>query len=105
MNKHLFQLVIILLIATGSIAQLVPLNTNGTSAEMGNYFSSYYDRSILKATLGNSDLFQDSDGVIYIANYGDGILQFDGQRVTRAIDEKGNKLNSLTFSILLISKD
>ena len=104
MNKHLFQLVIILLIATGSIAQLVPLNTNGTSAEMGNYFSSYYDRSILKATLGNSDLFQDSDGVIYIANYGDGILQFDGQRVTRAIDEKGNKLNSLTFSILQDSK-
>ena len=71
---------------------------------MGNYFSSYYDRNTLKARLGNYDLFQDDDGVIYVANNGDGILQFDGQRVTRAIDEKGNKLNLRTFSILQDSK-
>lgn len=71
---------------------------------MGNYFSSYYDRSILKATLGNTDLFQDDDGVIYVANLGDGILQYDGQRVTRAIDEKGNKLNLKIWSILQDSK-
>ena len=104
MNKHLFQLVIILLIAAGSFAQLLPLKTKGTSAEMGNYFSSYYDRNILKATLGNSDLFQDDDGVIYVANNGDGILQFDGQRVTRAIDEKGNKLNLRNSLMLQDSK-
>ncbi len=104
MNKQLFQLVISLLIAISPSAQLVPLNTKGTSAEMGNYFSSYYDRSILKATLGNTDLFQDDDGVIYVANLGDGILQYDGQRVTRAIDEKGNKLNLKIWSILQDSK-
>jgi ligand-binding sensor domain-containing protein len=104
MNKQLFQLVISLLIAISSFAQLLPLNTKGTSAEMGNYFSSYYDRSILKATLGNTDLFQDDDGVIYVANLGDGILQYDGQRVTRAIDEKGNKLNLRIWSILQDSK-
>jgi len=104
MNKQLFQFVISLLIAISSFAQLVPLRTKGTSAEMGNYFSSYYDRSILKATLGNTDLFQDDDGVIYVANLGDGILQYDGQRVTRAIDEKGNKLNLRIWSILQDSK-
>ena len=104
MNKKFLHLVIGLLITISSFAQLVPFNTKGTSAEMGNYFSSYYDRNTLKARLGNYDLFQDDDGVIYVANNGDGILQFDGQRVTRAIDEKGNKLNLRTFSILQDSK-
>ncbi len=104
MNKQLLQLVISLLIAISSFAQLVPLSNKGTSAEMGNYFSSYYGRNILKATLGNSDLFQADDGVIYSASQGDGILQFDGQRVTRAIDEKGNKLNLQLWSIFQDSK-
>ena len=104
MNKQLLHLVIGLLLTISSFAQLMPFNTKGTSAEMGNYFSSYYDRNILKATLGNTDLLQDDDGVIYVANLGDGILQYDGQRVTRAIDEKGNKLNLRIWSILQDSK-
>ena len=104
MNKQLLQLVISLLIAISSFAQLLPLRTKGTSAEMGNYFSSYYDRNILKASLLNSALFQDADGVIYAGNVFDGLLQFDGQRVVRVIDEKGHKLNMYVRSIEQDSK-
>lgn len=57
--------------------------------EIGNLFVKNYSRSFLNSTAGNWCLLQDKDGVMYIGNTADGVIVYDGQRLTRVLDEKG----------------
>ena len=57
--------------------------------EIGNLFVKSYSRSFLNSTAGNWCLLQDQEGLIYIGNTADGVIIYDGQRLTRVLDEKG----------------
>ena len=57
--------------------------------EIGNLFVKNYSRAFLNSRAGNWCLLQDQEGVIYIGNTADGVIIYDGQRLTRVLDEKG----------------
>lgn len=73
--------------------------------ETGNFFVSNYSRSFLNSISGNWSLLQDPDGVIYIGNTYDGILIYDGQKIRRVNDEKGDPKLGLTRALIIDSKN
>ena len=72
--------------------------------EIGNLFVKNYSRAFLKSTAGNWCLLQDRDGVIYIGNTADGVIVYDGQRLTRVLDEKGFPKKGLARDLVKDSK-
>ncbi len=87
MNK-IYLLIQILLLAFLSRAQI---NANGYP------FYTYYDSKDYNAYDQNWDVVEDNNGIIYVANNHDGILQFDG--VTWRKIEIENKLEVRTLAI------
>ena len=73
--------------------------------ETGNFFVSNYSRSFLNSISGNWALLQDPEGVIYIGNTYEGILVYDGQKIRRVIDTKGEQKMGLTRSLIMDSKN
>ena len=61
--------------------------------EIGNFFISHYKRDFLNSSFGNYVVYQDKDGVIYVGNVKNGLIEFDGQRVRRVL-QNGKPLNA-----------
>lgn len=72
--------------------------------EIGNLFVKNYSRAFLNSTAGNWCLLQDRDGVIYIGNTADGVIIYDGQRLSRVLDEKGDPKIGLARDLVMDSK-
>lgn len=53
--------------------------------ELGNFFISHYKRDFLTSSFGNYVVLQDKEGVIYVGNVKNGLIEFDGQRVRRVL--------------------
>lgn len=80
-------------------------NAQQTKIETGNFFVSNYSRSFLNSISGNWSILQDPEGVIYIGNTYEGILMYDGQKIRRVIDTKGEQKMGLTRSLIMDSKN
>ncbi len=61
--------------------------------EIGNFFISHYKRDFLNSSFGNYVVHQDQDGIIYVGNVRNGLIEFDGQRVRRVL-QNGKPLNA-----------
>ena len=66
---------------------LVSQNTDSKDLEQGNFFISHYKRDFLRSSFGNHVVMQDKDGVIYVGNVKNGLIEFDGQRVRRVLQD------------------
>jgi AraC family chitin signaling transcriptional activator len=75
--------VIVLLIFLPFFA--VSQNTDSKDLEQGNFFISHYKRDFLRSSFGNYVVMQDKEGVIYVGNVRNGLIEFDGQRVRRVL--------------------
>ena len=64
---------------------VVSQNTSSKDLEQGNFFISHYKRDFLKSSFGNQVVMQDKEGVIYVGNVRNGLIEFDGQRVRRVL--------------------
>lgn len=53
--------------------------------ELGNFFISHYKRDFLRSSFGNYLVLQDKEGVIYVGNVKNGLIEFDGQRVRQVL--------------------
>jgi hypothetical protein len=60
-------------------------NTDSKDLELGNFFISHYKRDFLRSMFGNYVVLQDKEGVIYVGNVRNGLIEFDGQRVRRVL--------------------
>ncbi len=80
-------------------------NAQQAKIETGNFFVSNYSRSFLNSISGNWSILQDPEGVIYIGNTYEGILMYDGQKIRRVIDTKGEQKMGLTRSLIMDSKN
>ena len=63
----------------------VSQNTDSKDLEQGNFFISHYKRDFLNSSFGNFVVLQDKEGVIYVGNVRNGLIEFDGQRVRRVL--------------------
>ena len=63
----------------------VSQNTDSKDLEQGNFFISHYKRDFLKSSFGNYVVLQDKEGVIYVGNVKNGLIEFDGQRVRQVL--------------------
>ena len=63
----------------------VSKNTDSKDLEQGNFFISHYKRDFLNSSFGNFVVLQDKEGVIYVGNDRNGLIEFDGQRVRRVL--------------------
>ena len=63
----------------------VSQNTDSKDFEQGNFFISHYKRDFLRSAFGNYVVLQDKEGVIYVGNVRNGLIEFDGQRVRRVL--------------------
>ena len=63
----------------------VSKNTDSKDLEQGNFFISHYKRDFLNSSFGNFVVLQDKEGVIYVGNVRNGLIEFDGQRVRRVL--------------------
>jgi hypothetical protein len=63
----------------------VSQSTGSKDLEQGNFFISHYKRDFLKSSFGNQVVMQDKEGVIYVGNVRNGLIEFDGQRVRRVL--------------------
>ena len=61
--------------------------------EIGNFFISHYKRDFLNSSFGNYVVHQDKDGIIYVGNVRNGLIEFDGQRVRRVL-QNGKPMNA-----------
>lgn len=64
---------------------VVSQNTDSKDLEQGNFFISHYKRDFLKSSFGNYVVLQDKEGVIYVGNVKNGLIEFDGQRVRQVL--------------------
>lgn len=64
---------------------VVSQNTDSKDLEQGNFFISHYKRDFLRSMFGNYVVLQDKEGVIYVGNVRNGLIEFDGQRVRRVL--------------------
>ena len=64
---------------------VVSQNTDSKDLELGNFFISHYKRDFLRSMFGNYVVLQDKEGVIYVGNVRNGLIEFDGQRVRRVL--------------------
>ena len=64
---------------------VVSQNTDSKDLEQGNFFISHYKRDFLRSAFGNYVVLQDKEGVIYVGNVRNGLIEFDGQRVRRVL--------------------
>lgn len=58
---------------------------NDKNLELGNFYISHYKRDFLNSSFGNYVVHQDMEGVIYVGNVKNGLIEFDGQRVRRVL--------------------
>jgi len=65
----------------------VSQSTDSKDLEQGNFFISHYKRDFLRSSFGNYVVMQDKDGVIYVGNVKNGLIEFDGQRVRRVLQD------------------
>ena len=63
----------------------VSQSTDSKDLEQGNFFISHYKRDFLKSSFGNYVVLQDKEGVIYVGNVKNGLIEFDGQRVRQVL--------------------
>lgn len=64
---------------------VVSQSTDSKDLELGNFFISHYKRDFLRSMFGNYVVLQDKEGVIYVGNVRNGLIEFDGQRVRRVL--------------------
>jgi hypothetical protein len=64
---------------------VVSQNTDSKDLEQGNFFISHYKRDFLRSMFGNYVVLQDKEGVIYVGNVRNGLIEFDGQRVRQVL--------------------
>ena len=64
---------------------IVSQSTDSKDLELGNFFISHYKRDFLRSMFGNYVVLQDKEGVIYVGNVRNGLIEFDGQRVRRVL--------------------
>jgi len=64
---------------------VVSQNNDSKDLEQGNFFISHYKRDFLKSSFGNYVVLQDKEGVIYVGNVKNGLIEFDGQRVRQVL--------------------
>jgi len=84
MNIYVRNIVaIVLLLPFGLISQ----THNNKNLELGNFFISHYKRDFLRSSFTNNVVLQDREGVIYVGNTRNGLIEFDGQRVRRVLKD------------------
>jgi hypothetical protein len=76
-----FVIALLLFLPFGVVSQ----NTDSKDLELGNFFISHYKRDFLRSMFGNYVVLQDKEGVIYVGNVRNGLIEFDGQRVRRVL--------------------
>ena len=74
---------IVLLLPFGLISQ----THDNKDLELGNFFISHYKRDFLRSSFSNHVVLQDKEGVIYVGNWINGLIEFDGQRVRRVLKD------------------
>jgi len=76
-----FVIALLLFLPFGVVSQ----STDSKDLELGNFFISHYKRDFLRSMFGNYVVLQDKEGVIYVGNVRNGLIEFDGQRVRRVL--------------------
>lgn len=108
---HCFYMRVLLFLSMWTISSLVTFAQKGNQGkgsfnkEMGNFFVKNYSRSFLNSTAGHWSLLQDSDGVMYIGNTEDGVIIYDGQRLSNVLDAKGEIKKGLVRAMVIDSKN
>ena len=82
---------IVLLLPIGLISQ----NQDNKNLELGNFFISHYKRDFLRSSFANWVVLQDKEGVIYVGNSEKGLIEFDGQRVRRVLQNGKPMINGI----------
>ena len=82
---------IVLLLPIGLISQ----NQDNKNLELGNFFISHYKRDFLRSSFFNTVVLQDKEGVIYVGNSNKGLIEFDGQRVRRVLQNGKPMINGI----------
>ena len=84
MNIYVRNIVaIVLLLPFGLISQ----THDNKDLELGNFFISHYKRDFMRSSFSNHVVLQDKEGVIYVGNWINGLIEFDGQRVRRVLKD------------------
>ena len=83
---------------------VVSQNTDSKDLEQGNFFISHYKRDFLRSSFGNFVVLQDKEGVIYVGNVRNGLIEFDGQRVRRVL-QNGKPMSAFIRDAVTDSKN
>ena len=83
---------------------VVSQNTDSKDLEQGNFFISHYKRDFLNSSFGNFVVLQDKEGVIYVGNVRNGLIEFDGQRVRRVL-QNGKPMSASIRDAVIDSKN
>jgi hypothetical protein len=83
---------------------VVSQSTDSKDLELGNFFISHYKRDFLNSSFGNFVVHQDEEGVIYVGNVRNGLIEFDGQRVRRVL-QNGKPMTAFIRDAVTDSKN
>jgi hypothetical protein len=83
---------------------VVSQNTDSKDLEQGNFFISHYKRDFLRSAFGNYAVIQDKEGVMYVGNVRNGLIEFDGQRVRRVL-QNGKPMSAFVKDAEIDSKN
>jgi hypothetical protein len=103
--RLIISLIGLILVSFSTFCQDIKPSTTNFNKELGNFFVKNYSRSILNSTAGHWSLLQDKDGVIYVGNTSDGIIIYDGQRLSHVINETGEIKKGLARALVMDSKN